>query len=81
MCIGIGEVVQMVLLSDKALNKERNNGRNSLDGVLWLAIYLLHLTKEAGWQLGGKFLERKFKRFIFLAAHPFTKKWVRFKKR
>lgn len=46
----------MVLLSGKALNKERNNGRYYLDGVLRLAIYLSDLTNEAGWQLGGEFL-------------------------
>jgi len=55
----------MVLLSGKALNKERNNGRNSIDVVLWLAIYLLHLTNEAGWKLGEKLLERKFKTLSF----------------
>lgn len=65
MCIGTGKVVQVVLLSGKALNKERNSGRNSLDGVLCLAVYLLHLTNEAGWQLGGILLERKFKRLSF----------------
>lgn len=65
LCIGTGRVVQMVLLSGKALNKERNSGKNSPDGVLCLAIYLLHLTNEAGWQLGGILLERQFKRSSF----------------
>lgn len=60
----------MVLLSGKALSKGRNNERNSLDGVLWLAIYLLHLTDEACWQLSGVFLERKFRKLSRWQAIP-----------
>lgn len=60
-CIDAGETVQMVLLSGKALSKKTN----SLDGVMWLAIYSLYLINQAGCQLCNKFLERKFKSLSF----------------